>query len=396
MSPRERVYIDALLAWAIDPERGAERWRDFANLYPDHSSGQNNAGVTLWQDLNRCAEAIPLFDQAFKGRDPLRFFSGHMKGYCELWMGEPQASRASFEAALRVNPRPMTRGLADVYTFDEDFTAAEAALKPTTQMLPPQFALEAEARRVTLLAYQGRLREARVAAQALASAANAASLPATASRGRLYEAAVALHLREAMPLQAYGEQERALLGEQQTPQYQSSLHLAQFALIAARSGSVALAKDWAAAIRAHPPQRPNPALQAMQLALDAHMAENPQAGQQLLSNATTGLEYFQLRVAAADLARAASDPAREMEQLRWIESHRGRAFAEYSGFFSAQVLNVLDVNRALLRQIELELNLDRRRELLEVLRHRWKNADPAMRAQIPDQTSTKMPMPELP
>lgn len=383
MSPRERVYIDALLAWALDPERGAERWRDYANLYPDQSSGQNNAGVTLWQDLNRCDEAIPLFDQAFKGRDPLRFFSGHLKGYCQLWTDQPEESARSFKAALLVNPRPVTRGLVDVHTYLEDFDAAEAELAPGTEQVPPQFALEASARKVTWLAYQGRLREARLAAQALTSAALAANLPATASRGRLYDAALAMHLGEPADLRGSAEIERGLLAEQ-TPQYQSSLHLAQLALIAARSGDTEHAREWVAAIRAQPPQRRNPSLQALLLALDARLAEDPQAGQQLLSNAGTGSDYFQYRVAAADLAQAASMKNAELEQLRWIESHRSRAFAEYSGFFSMQVLNVLDVNRALLRQIELDTDPERRRELVEKLRHRWEKADAQVRAKLPD------------
>jgi putative peptide modification system cyclase len=396
LSPRERAYIDALLAWAIDPVRGAERWRDYANLYPDLGTGQNNAGATLWQDLNRCAEAIPLFDQAFNSRDPSRYFTGHFKGYCELWMGQPRAAQASFEAALQVNPRQMTRGLADVYSYDEDFDAATAALDSDGQGVPPQFALEGDARRVSSLAYQGRLREARVAAQTFETAARAATLPATASRGRLYAAALGLQMGASEGLQAGGEQERAQLTEQESPQYPVSLHLAQLALIAQRVGQEALAREWAAAIREHPSQRPSPALQAVMSALDARLAESPEAAQRVLSAGAAGSEYFQYRVAAADIARLANDAALEMEQLQWIEAHRSRAFAEYSGFFSLQVLNVLDVNRGLLRQIELESDPERRRGLLEALRHRWEHADPEVRAMLPDQISTKIPMPELP
>ncbi len=383
MSQREAIYIDAMLAWAEDPERSVDRWTDFANLYPDLGSGDNNAALVLWQDLNRCPEAIPMFKRAFASRDPLRFFSGHCLGYCQLWDGKPELAEESFRAALQVNPRPMTFGLSDTYTYLERFDAAEAVLDADRAGLPPQFALEADARRVTWLAYQGRLEDAHLVAQKLGAAAQSAAVPATASRARIYEAALALHTGRVIPLADFAERERALLGAQESAQYPVSLHLALLALIAERQGLDADARGWVAEIRAHPSGRKNPSLQALLTVLDARLDASPAAALAAMQLDAAANDYMQAHVAAADLARESGSPQIEAEQLRWLDLQRGRAFAEYSGFFAAQTLNVLDVNRALLREIEIETDPARRAALRERLDQRWKDADPNVRSQIP-------------
>ena len=70
--------------------------------------------------------------------------------------------------------------------------------------------------------------------------------------------------------------------------------------------------------------------------------------------------------------------------MRWIDQQRGRAFAENAGVFATQVLNVLDVNRALLRQIEAEPEGPVRTRLGERLRQRWRNADANLLQELAD------------
>jgi len=383
LSTREAMYLDALLAWAEDPERGVSRWTDYANLYPDLGAGPNNAGLNLWQDLNRCPEAVVLFDQAFRSRDPQRAFAGHSKGYCQLWSGQATLAEQSFREALQINPLAITQGLADVYTYQELFDRADAALSANRSGLPPQFSLEADARRITWLAYQGRLREARVAAQALAPAALAAGLPATASRARIYDAALALHSGETLEMTAFGELELPLLAAVQAPQYQASLHLSLLAVIAQRHGQETLARDWLAQIRAHPPQRPNPTLQVMLRVLDARLAKTPEQGLAILQIGNDGHDRMQVRIAAAQLAQASGNRALEIEQLDWIDTQRGRAFAEFTGYFAAQTLNVLDINHSLLRRINLETDPKVRANLQQRLMARWQHADEVLRSQLP-------------
>lgn len=387
LSAREAAYVDALLAWAEDPARSADRWRDFAALYPDAGSGQNNAAMNLWFDLNRCPEAVSLFDEAFHSRDPSRHSSGHGEGYCQLWMGQAQAAEQSFKEALQLKPLPVTQGLADVYTYLERFDDADAQLSADLSALPPRIALEADARRVTWFAYQGRLREAQAAAVALAATAEAADLPAAASRARLYQAALALAAGEATDLRALADRELPLLSGQESPQYQASLHLAQLALVAVRSGQAELARAWLAEIRAVTGERPNPSLEGLLRAIDARLAEAPAQALVRLHADENPHEYFQVRVAAADLARAANDVDAELAHLRWIDQRRSHAFAEYGGQFAGQVANVLDVNRALLRQIEIEPDPLQRDELAQRLRKRWQHADAQLLAQLPPATA---------
>ncbi len=383
LSVREAAYVDALLAWAEDPARSADRWRDFAALYPDAGSGQNNAAMNYWFDLNRCPDAVPLFDAAFRSRDPSRHSAGHGKGYCQLWMGQASAAEQSFMEALQARPLAVTQGLADVYTYLERFDEADAQLSADLGDVPARFALEASARRVTWFAYQGRLREAQAAARLQAAAAEAAGIPAAASRARLYLAALNQVAGEPQDLAALAERERSLLSGQESPQYQASLHLAQLALLAVRGGQPELARAWLADIRAVTGERPNPTLDSLLKVVDARLAADPAPALARLDAGHDPHEYFQVRVAAADLARATADSAAELSHLRWIDSQRSRAFAEYGGQFAGQVTNVLDVNRALLRQIEVEPDAAQRTELLDRLRQRWRRADPEVLAQLP-------------
>jgi putative peptide modification system cyclase len=382
LSAREAAYVDALLAWAEDPARSADRWRDFAALYPDAGSGQNNAAMNYWYDLNRCPEAITLFDEAFHSRDPSRHTAGHGKGYCQLWIGQTQAAEQSFKAALQAKPLPVTQGLADVYTFLERFDDADAQLSADMQDVPMRFAIEAKARRVTWYAYQGRLREAQNAARLMAAAAESAGLPAAASRARLYGAALALAAGESPDLGALATREQPLLSGQESPQYPASLHLAQLALLAVRNHQPDLAHAWMAEIRDVTGERPDPTVQGLLQVVEARLAGDAAALQQLQAG-TSPFDYFQMRVAGADLAQQIVDLQAELAHRRWIDQHRSQAFAEYGGQFAGQVVNVLDVNRSMLRLSEIEPDPTQRRELQSRLQQRWRHADSTLREQLP-------------
>jgi putative peptide modification system cyclase len=394
LSPREATRVQALLAFAEDPRAGVERWRNYASQYPYAGAGDFHAAIGLWQDFNQCPEALPLSEVAFNSRDPERFMSGHSKGYCQLWMGQANAAERSFNAAIQVNPLPFTLGLGDVYTYLERFDSADMALKVNPVDIPAQVRLEADARRVTWYAYQGRLTEGGRAAAALATAAAEGGVLATASRARLYAMALRLHSGEEIrDFAGLAEPELAVLESAQVSPYPVALHLALMALMAERRGEEALAREWLGRIRARMPARPNPSLNALLTILDARLAADPLQGLQLLAPGSDTHEYFQLRVAAADLAREAGRPELELEQLRWIDAQRGRAFAEFNGYFAAQVLNVLDVNRALLRQIQVTTDPEQHLTLVSRLNHRWKLADPELLAGIqrPAQPSSGRP-----
>lgn len=386
LSAREVLYIDALVAWVEDPTRAVERWLDFASVYPDAGAGQNNAALTLWQDLNRCEEAVPLFDEAFHSRDPKRFASGHGKAYCELWSGEGEVAERTFRAAMQVNSRAITRGLADIYTYLERFDEAEAALAADPGSVAPVFVLEADARRVTWLAYQGRLREALAAAAMLEARGEALGVPGTAARARIHAAALRMHLGLDEDLAALAAPELALVGEQASPQHSVRLHIALLALIAERRGEHSLALEWTDQMRRLPPQRHAVAVDAVLAAVAARQADDPGQALEDLAPGTSPHEYVQTRVAAAELAQAAGNRAEALRHLRWIDEQRGRAFAENAGVFATQVLNVLDVNRALWLQIEQEPEAAVRAQLVERLRQRWRNADAEQKQKLAELT----------
>jgi len=222
--------VEAVLASAEDPERSVQLWTEYASLYPDLGSGQNNAALVLWQDLNRCPEAIPLFDQALNSRDPKRFVAGHYKGYCQLWGGDAPAAEEAFKAGIGFNPRPVTFGLSDVYSFQERFAEAEAAQQIDGSSVGAVYAFETRTRSITSLAYQGRLTEARAVAQALINSATVPGLAGTVSRAQIYNAALALIEQQPIALESGAASMIAHLGPDESPHYPVTLRLAVYAL----------------------------------------------------------------------------------------------------------------------------------------------------------------------
>lgn len=200
----------------------------------------------------------------------------------------------------------------------------------------------------------------------------------TESRARLYQAAIDLHAGRPFALRAAALEELALANRQALSKYPAAIHAGLYALIAARAGDRDLAGQMAQDLAAHPPQRPDLSAAVLLAVVQAELAGEPGRLQQLSQ------DYLQVHVAAARLADQQQDSARALEALRWIDQNRSRAFAEYNGFFAAQVLNALDVNAALLRQVQLETDPGKRSELQRRLQARWAQADAALRANPAD------------
>lgn len=379
LTRRETIYLEALLASVTDPEEAAALWRDFAALYPDDGAGQNNAGLLLWFDLNRCSDAIPLFHEAFNSRNPHAHFAGHFKGYCQLWAGQAEAAATTFREALARRGVWMTFGLADTLAYaGADPAEVDAVLATEVGSLPPRFAQERAMRQVSWLAWQGRLREAEAAANAAREAALAASLKGAAARAELYRAAIELHAGGAVQgLDALLSARVAELAGEPFQHYDAALQTAALGLLAARSGETGLADEALTALAANPlPRRSVPA-EALVAAIglwqdgDAQAAEDP-----LLQS------FVQLRVARA--ARIGRDGEGAAAAAAWssIDELRSRAFAEYNDYFSLQVLNVLDANLALAERARLADDAEERGALRTRLEQRFSRADAEYRRRL--------------
>jgi putative peptide modification system cyclase len=386
LTRREALYAEALLASAEDPETGVGLWRDYAALYPDYGAGQNNAAVLLWFDLNRCAEAIPLFHEAFVSRDPHARYAGHFKGYCQLWTGDAAAAAASFREAVAGGGLWMTFGLVDTLAFAEvDPAEVEAVLATEVGSLPAQFAQEKAMRRVTWLAWRGRLSEARAAADSALESARAAKLNGSAARAEIYRAAIDLHdgarldrLSELLAPRA------ALLAEAPYRYYDAGIQIATLALIAERSGQADLAAEALALLRAHPLPRKSLPVEALQRAIAqwrsaASTAEEASAGIPEDSDYDT---FVQVRVARAQALERSADRAAASRAWLSIDQLRSRAFAEYNDVFTLQVLNVLDANLALARAAQWSTDPDQAAQLRARLDRRLVDADPAYRHRL--------------
>lgn len=372
LTRREMVYLEAVLASVTDPEEGAALWRDYAALYPDDGAGQNNAGLLLWFDLNHCADAIPLFHEAFDSRHPHAHFAGHFKGYCQLWVGQPEAAEATFREALARRGVWMTFGLADALAYaGSDPAEVDAVLATEVGSLPPRFAQERTMRQVTWLAWQGRLGEALLAANAARESALAANLKGSAARADLYRAAIELHRTgRAEGLDALLAARVAELAGQPFQHYDAALQTAAVGLLAARSGDSGLAREALDALAESAlPRRSVPGEALIRAIADWQDAAAEPADDPLVQS------FVQLRVARAARLTRAGDGAAAAAAWGSIDELRSRAFAEYNDYFSLQVLNVLDANLALAERIRLTADADEAAALRARLSQRLARAD---------------------
>ncbi len=379
LTRREALYIEALLASFLDPEQGVALWRDYAALYPDHGAGQNNAGILLWFDLNRCTDAIPLLHEAFNSRDGLAQYAGHFKGYCQLWTGQAEAAAATFREAVARGGMWLTFGLADALAYAEaDPAEVEAVLATDVGPLPPRFAQERAMRQVTWLAWQGRLREAMVAADAARESALAANLPGAAARAEIYRAALELHAQgQAGRLGELLEARLAQLATEPFQNYDAPVQVATLALLALRSGNPALADQALEALAARElPRRSVPAEALVKAAAQW------QAGAAPVEPGLLYDSFVQVRVGrAARLARGDDGPAAASAWAA-VDELRSRAFAEYDDYFTLQVLNVLDTHLALAERVRLAGDPEEAARLRARLDRRLARADAGYRSRL--------------
>ncbi len=383
--PRDRLYVEGHLAYLETPDRMLDRWSQLATLYPDFHTGQQNLGVVLWMFENRFDEAERWFREVVNSRHPLRGISLQSLSRMRLAQGD-------FEGALAIDGEVLASGVTrtfyaeiDTLTAMRRHSAAEQAIQAAE---PRGFSLaetELQLRGATLYADQGQIGRAIERAQRGADAAIRHGLPGARQRARL----VQLHLLAVRSDESFGErlrtfvdEERARLPDDGPLADPSALtHLMLAGLHAARSGNLDLAQQ---ALRAVRPRAENSGFHDREALLETlaaaiELAEGrPQRALDRLQPWFERREPFQLRVVAWRAAQAADRGDAARAHAAWLVNRRGQAFAEYTQQLSAQALNVMAGNEALLwtgARMFADGDAPAAAEMIAPLRDAWRDAD---------------------
>lgn len=333
---RERLYVEGSKAWLGTPDEMVRAWSLMSNLFPDVTVGHHNLGfVHLSQ--NRFREAAAAFERATRTKDVLVFTSFHSLGRCQLALGDPTAALQSFEIAWSLEDNPLTGGLIDALIVLERYPEARRRIDELARRTDPGDRFLAGVKLVDLALDQGRLEDAMQTIEATWPLVE--GLPDEDRR------ALVLRLAEISIREALGEGDlerdldRAL--DLALAQLEDGLELtlskaipraAIVGKIAARTGSLEVARRALAAVDEHAGDRSVPLWRVYQAMLRGEIAlaagDRVRAAT-LLRQAASGPPVLEAHESLARALEANGDLHAALAEWRWVAEHRGLAWAEW-------------------------------------------------------------------
>lgn len=351
LSSREELYVDAMLAFTDRPAESVEKWRLFANLYPGQYSGQNNAGLLLWQVQNDCQQAERFFGEVIAGRHPMREYTIAFDAHCKLWLGQHEAALTGFRS-LQGAAGSITYGVIDALSVLGEQAEIDRRLAEPVQDVASLFQLERLARGATALADRGDVAGARALLMKLERDANSHQLKGSAARARLGLAALEVYLGEPSKarqlLQQAAEAELALIGAVAN-QHDPERHLLLLSLLADQLDPSWRTEQWLRAAEAALVGRDVFDLQqllSLVQILHRYRSGTPESLNEL-NQLITGRELVAVHVLRMRLGLASNRTDLAQDSARWLVEHHGRMYGEYNGLFAAQIPNVLERKRAI-------------------------------------------------
>jgi tetratricopeptide (TPR) repeat protein len=351
------------------------KWSLMTNLYPDSSIGHHNVGTVNLFYLNQfeaCAEA---FRNAISMIDPARRHSlAHSLGHCELALDRYDTARSIFKD----NGWPEC--LAEVNIVQERYAEGQEIVQTAYEETDDDFL-------ATMALYhidQGQMAEARVLAQQFIEELDEQSLTSLIPVARMALTVTYLHGEEGSlvpvlndSLQAasnifYHERGRlytpipflAIVGKIHSRTADIDRAIAIYELIREKSESGGI-DLWRSYLKV---------LEGEILVSQGKISE----GVISIKAAISLTETFQAHDSLAYALERNGDVSGAIEESRWIEKRRGRAFSECVNVCGLRSKNILDWNLALLRLgrlYEASGETENAKAYYRRFLKRWSNAD---------------------
>jgi putative peptide modification system cyclase len=354
LTERERLYVRALLARFVDAKTMLDLWRMYANLYPDQGTGQHNTGNVYYMFLQDYNSAEAAFVKAAATRSPLRNFSMHTLGRVLIAQEKFGQAEQQFRTAQSLSPAAPLFGLSDALVASGKYDEAARYLDEAPRQ-PPLDEVERGMRRATLFVARGQID---AAAAAIADVLPEASrLPAPNARWRAQAATIALLVQQGNTTAARELASRQL-GEIASVAAQPDANLdameellyaadwaARLDLVKDARGALALAERLGTLDR-FPVRARLAALTRSEVELHTGHADVVAARLQNAGNGNDLWEQHELRGRAL---RTLGDAGGELAELRWLTTHRGLAYAQWTDQLLGQQARVLALRDAELR-----------------------------------------------
>jgi len=354
LTPREGLYMDAWASAFDAPAKTKAKWVELAKLYPDYFPAQQNATIWLYGE-NRFDEALVYIQRLISPQNQLLPQAYDFLGRVRLGKGQYRLAATAFDQAL-------ARGYKDSLRRRVDVDAAQRSFATARQMLAkaPSDDRYSYLERISIAIDQGAWDEA------MRNADRAQELVARETgfdnRLMLMPAATAAWLSgdRAKAMTAATEAANRALTALELPIDADAEDDAGLALSAAlltlRLNDKALAQRVTTVLAKHAElmESPNLAeLGAVVRAETARLSGRPQEAIALLTPLVTGQERYQTRVALLASYAAAGELDAGLNQVAWLQSHRGQAYMEQGCGQCLQALNIADANLAILTSAEL-------------------------------------------
>jgi putative peptide modification system cyclase len=373
LSARDALYVDAWYATLSTPAIADEKWRLFANMYPDYSPGLGMHAYVSWQQYNRYAEAAATVEKAIVNKNSSRTLNQHLLGVLYLGSERHDDALKQFEAAEaggfeRVAFHAMAFATQRRFTDATSALARDAGGNDETRLINRAiFALD----QGDLGATRKIIADARATVERIHSdvgGIDGMALSVAALDGHASLGALRAYLQE--------QSANARQGVTDIDLFDHRFRMLLVAYLAARQGDAGLAGD---AVVAAGTMKGYPALDDMRAVVEAEMARSvgdPERAISLLTARLNGDELYLVHVALLDAQVAGGNAKAALDSARWLSEHRGRAYTEYNSNWILRGFYVGQSSLALLRAAELSFDTGDRQSassLLQRFRQAWRN-----------------------
>jgi tetratricopeptide (TPR) repeat protein len=369
------LYLDAWAARFDSPSQATEKWVELARLYPDYAQAQMNAAMWLFAE-NRYGEALAYGNNALKSHNALQAIAYDTIGRAQMGLGKYPEAEKAFDKAIADGYRSSLRRRLGVAAAARKFAEA-SALEKKLASGDRYSSFE----RASLAVDQARWLDAvKYSGAALASAESAGGFD---SRNFPVPAATAEWIagnpdRARAKAQLAADRALQALGDTNDPDAEDDAAVAlASSLLALRLGSGDQAKRTLAALEGRAKLMKAPGLNELRTVVRAELLRisgQPRDSIQLLQSFVNGNELYQTRSALLNAYRDAKNLSSALDQARWLQKNRGRAYTEQTCGYCTQLLNVADSNLATLSEAEILEALGRDPEAAKALEdfdRRW-------------------------
>ncbi|MGH2510297.1 MAG: hypothetical protein ACRDHZ_23220 [Ktedonobacteraceae bacterium] len=382
MTPREKLYLSAWQATFKAPEASLAKWKLLATIYPDFYAGVGSYSFFSWRIANDFPSAVAAAESTLTPQNPHKTISRFFLG--NLYLGEEKYNESlkSYDEAVKAGII-RTEYLAAAYAAKHDFREANHWLKRSKPSGVPAGDLDSYVNGIAIRLDQGDWSDAySVLAEAQRQANSLGTRSGTQFR-LIYLSLKSLTAPrdgfQAKLINYVAHVNAAMRGESQVNLDDNKFRLAFSAYLAAKTSHPDLAKkvlnELVISTSGLPATANMKTIAEAELAL-AH--KDPHEAIRQLRPLVNGTELFVTHVVLLDAYQASGNLEAASAEARWLASHRGRAYAEYSVQWITTAFNVAETDLALLDQAELaarqgDKNLAAQK--LDAFHKAWPSAD---------------------